>query len=211
VGALDAGPDGHFGLTCRLGRLADRADRVDVRPRDAAGQADRQPDGLPGGVRARPFAGAGHVGNSGGLGQRADAQKEARLSSVGQACPGSGSSLRDGEAIPARESREARSLQDHRHRDPQEREGCCGGSAVGVLMDDSVPLLSAAQRLGEPAIASLLEPVLAAGFSGGLIHAIAFAVGFGIITFLHVVFGELAPRASPSPGPRGPPCSWRRS
>lgn len=50
--------------------------------------------------------------------------------------------------------------------------------------------------LGEPAIASLLEPVLAAaGFSEGLIHVIAFAVGFGIITFLHVVFGELAPKS----------------
>ena len=50
--------------------------------------------------------------------------------------------------------------------------------------------------LGEPAIASLLEPVLAAaGFSESLIHAIAFAVGFGIITFLHVVFGELAPKS----------------
>ncbi|MEJ7840715.1 MAG: hemolysin family protein [Rubrobacter sp.] len=50
--------------------------------------------------------------------------------------------------------------------------------------------------LGEPAISSLLEPVLAtAGLSEGLIHAIAFAVGFGIITFLHVVFGELAPKS----------------
>src|SRR5215210_7061783 len=50
--------------------------------------------------------------------------------------------------------------------------------------------------LGEPAIASLLEPVLAAaGFSEGLIHVTAFAVGFGINTFLHVVFGELAPKS----------------
>jgi CBS domain containing-hemolysin-like protein len=50
--------------------------------------------------------------------------------------------------------------------------------------------------LGEPAIASLLEPVLAAaGFSEALIHTIAFAVGFGIITFLHVVFGELAAKS----------------
>jgi CBS domain containing-hemolysin-like protein len=50
--------------------------------------------------------------------------------------------------------------------------------------------------LGEPAIASLLEPVLAAaGFSEALIHATAFAVGFAIITFLHVVFGELAPKS----------------
>jgi CBS domain containing-hemolysin-like protein len=50
--------------------------------------------------------------------------------------------------------------------------------------------------LGEPAIASLLEPVLsAAGFSEALIHAVAFAVGFAVITFLHVVFGELAPKS----------------
>ncbi|MDP9425318.1 MAG: hemolysin family protein [Actinomycetota bacterium] len=50
--------------------------------------------------------------------------------------------------------------------------------------------------LGEPAIGRLLEPVLAAlGFSESLIHAVAFATGFGIITFLHVVFGELAPKS----------------
>jgi magnesium and cobalt exporter, CNNM family len=58
--------------------------------------------------------------------------------------------------------------------------------------------------LGEPAIASLLEPVLAAaGFSEGLIHAIAFAVGFGIITFLHVVFGELAAKSVAIAKPEG--------
>ncbi len=58
--------------------------------------------------------------------------------------------------------------------------------------------------LGEPAIASLLEPVLAAaGFSEGLIHAIAFAVGFGIITFLHVVFGELAAKSVAIARPEG--------
>jgi magnesium and cobalt exporter, CNNM family len=58
--------------------------------------------------------------------------------------------------------------------------------------------------LGEPAIASLLEPVLAAaGFSEGLIHATAFAVGFGIITFLHVVFGELAAKSVAIAKPEG--------
>jgi CBS domain containing-hemolysin-like protein len=58
--------------------------------------------------------------------------------------------------------------------------------------------------LGEPAIASLLEPVLAAaGFSEALIHAIAFAVGFGIITFLHVVFGELAAKSVAIAKPEG--------
>ena len=67
--------------------------------------------------------------------------------------------------------------------------------------------------LGEPAIASLLEPVLAAaGLSEGLIHAIAFAVGFGIITFLHVVFGELAPKsvAIARTGVSGVRSSWLR-
>ncbi|CAA9489937.1 MAG: Hemolysins and related proteins containing CBS domains [uncultured Rubrobacteraceae bacterium] len=58
--------------------------------------------------------------------------------------------------------------------------------------------------LGEPAIARLLEPVLAAlGFSESLIHAVAFAIGFGIITFLHVVFGELAPKSFAIQKPEG--------
>ena len=47
---------------------------------------------------------------------------------------------------------------------------------------------------GEPAIASLLEPALEPVFPPGIIHLVAFGVGFGIITFLHVVFGELAPK-----------------
>lgn len=48
--------------------------------------------------------------------------------------------------------------------------------------------------VGEPAVASLLEPVLGAVLPAGLVHLVAFAVGFGIVTFLHVVFGELAPK-----------------
>ena len=48
--------------------------------------------------------------------------------------------------------------------------------------------------VGEPAVAALLEPVLAGIVPAGLIHLIAFAVGFSVITFLHVVFGELAPK-----------------
>ena len=48
--------------------------------------------------------------------------------------------------------------------------------------------------VGEPAVASLIEPVLEPVLSEGLIHLVAFAIGFGIITFLHVVFGELAPK-----------------
>jgi CBS domain containing-hemolysin-like protein len=48
--------------------------------------------------------------------------------------------------------------------------------------------------VGEPAVAALLEPVLESVLPAGAIHVVAFAVGFGFITFLHVVFGELAPK-----------------
>ncbi|WP_254823969.1 hemolysin family protein [Haloglomus halophilum] len=48
--------------------------------------------------------------------------------------------------------------------------------------------------VGEPAVASLLEPVLAPLLPTNLIHLVAFAIGFSLITFLHVVFGELAPK-----------------
>lgn len=51
--------------------------------------------------------------------------------------------------------------------------------------------------LGEPAIATLLTPFL---FKWGLtspalVHTISFVTAFGLITFLHVVFGELAPKS----------------
>jgi len=50
--------------------------------------------------------------------------------------------------------------------------------------------------LGEPAVADLLTPL----FQGwgiesmALVHTISFALAFAIITFLHVVLGELAPK-----------------
>jgi len=47
---------------------------------------------------------------------------------------------------------------------------------------------------GEPAVASLIEPVLGAVLPPGLVHLVAFGIGFGLITFLHVVFCELAPK-----------------
>jgi len=48
--------------------------------------------------------------------------------------------------------------------------------------------------VGEPAVASLIEPVLEPILPMNLIHLVAFAIGFSVITFLHVVFGELAPK-----------------
>jgi CBS domain containing-hemolysin-like protein len=47
-----------------------------------------------------------------------------------------------------------------------------------------------------PAFAHLIEPLLAPlGIPEGSIHIIAFAAAFGVITFLLVVFGELAPKS----------------
>jgi CBS domain containing-hemolysin-like protein len=51
--------------------------------------------------------------------------------------------------------------------------------------------------IGEPVFASLLQPVMRALQieSPQLQHSIAFAVGFSVITFLHIVAGELAPKS----------------
>jgi CBS domain containing-hemolysin-like protein len=51
--------------------------------------------------------------------------------------------------------------------------------------------------IGEPVFASLLEPVLnlLQIESEQLRHSLSFAVGFSLITFLHIVAGELAPKS----------------
>ena len=51
--------------------------------------------------------------------------------------------------------------------------------------------------IGEPAFARLLEPVLGAiGInSPDLVHGIAFVFAFCVISFLHIVVGELAPKS----------------
>ncbi|MFY0578877.1 hemolysin family protein [Cystobacter fuscus] len=85
------------------------------------------------------------------------------------------------------------------------------GSATAMKMVDKLDAyLSATQFgitlaslglgwLGEPAFAHLLEPLLlkvvpeAAGPT--LAHSISVAVAFAIITFLHIVLGELAPKS----------------
>jgi len=80
-----------------------------------------------------------------------------------------------------------------------------GATALSEILDDLDDYLAVTQLgitiaslglgwAGEPAIAALLEPVLAAVLPAGAIHLVAFAVGFSLITFLHVVFGELAPK-----------------
>jgi putative hemolysin len=51
---------------------------------------------------------------------------------------------------------------------------------------------------GEPALARLVEPLVAAALPDAraevAAHAVAFTTAFGLITFLHVVFGELIPK-----------------
>jgi CBS domain containing-hemolysin-like protein len=51
--------------------------------------------------------------------------------------------------------------------------------------------------LGEPAVAALLTPLLynLGLVSPALVYTISFVISFGFITFLHVVFGELAPKS----------------
>jgi CBS domain containing-hemolysin-like protein len=48
--------------------------------------------------------------------------------------------------------------------------------------------------LGEPAIAHLLEGPLQGRVSDAVLHTISFTIAFSIITFLHIVLGELAPK-----------------
>jgi CBS domain containing-hemolysin-like protein len=51
--------------------------------------------------------------------------------------------------------------------------------------------------VGEPVFMALLQPVMKALqiHSAHLQHTIAFVVGFSVITFLHIVLGELAPKS----------------
>lgn len=49
--------------------------------------------------------------------------------------------------------------------------------------------------LGEPAVASVIEPLFKLlSIPENFLHPAALVIGFGVITFLHVVFGELAPK-----------------
>ena len=49
--------------------------------------------------------------------------------------------------------------------------------------------------VGEPAFARLLLPLFGGYLSGGIRHAIAAAIAFSVITVLHIVMGELAPKS----------------
>ncbi|PSP87588.1 cobalt transporter [Halobacteriales archaeon QS_4_66_20] len=85
------------------------------------------------------------------------------------------------------------------------KEGRAGSGALRQAVDNLDDYLATTQLgitiaslglgwVGEPAVAALFEPVLEPVLPAGTLHLVAFAIGFSIITFLHVVFGELAPK-----------------
>jgi CBS domain containing-hemolysin-like protein len=60
--------------------------------------------------------------------------------------------------------------------------------------------------VGEPAIADLINPLVAlfpATLRAGVAHSISAAIAFALITFLHVVVGELAPKSIALQNPEG--------
>jgi CBS domain containing-hemolysin-like protein len=50
--------------------------------------------------------------------------------------------------------------------------------------------------IGEPAVARLIEsPLTALGVPSLAVHTVSFVIAFAVITFLHIVLGELAPKS----------------
>ncbi|WP_435074485.1 hemolysin family protein [Halorubrum sp. HHNYT27] len=84
-------------------------------------------------------------------------------------------------------------------------EGRAGSGALQDVMEGLDDYLAATQLgitiaslglgwIGEPAVAALIEPALGSLLPESAVHLVSFAIGFSVITFLHVVFGELAPK-----------------
>jgi CBS domain containing-hemolysin-like protein len=89
--------------------------------------------------------------------------------------------------------------------DQMVEEGRAGAGTLRDALDSLDDYLAATQLgitvaslglgwIGEPAVAALIEPVLGSVLPPGTTHLVAVGVGFGVVTFLHVVFGELAPK-----------------
>ena len=86
-------------------------------------------------------------------------------------------------------------------------EGKRGAKNASLIAHDVNSYLSACQLgitlaslalgwLGEPAISELLHPLFALfGLPAGAVSAISFAIGFIIVTALHIVVGELIPKS----------------
>ncbi|MBW2267215.1 MAG: HlyC/CorC family transporter [Deltaproteobacteria bacterium] len=87
-------------------------------------------------------------------------------------------------------------------------EGRRGAKAAAAAIRDLDDAIAATQLgitiasiglgfVGEPALAHLIEPALVAVSLGSaaVLHTVSLVVSFSIVTFLHVVVGELAPKA----------------
>jgi putative hemolysin len=85
------------------------------------------------------------------------------------------------------------------------RAGAAAAKAIATRLDSyiaatqfGITLASLALGwIGEPALARLLEPPfqsVLAGFAPAAAHGVAIGVAFAIITGLHIIFGELAPK-----------------
>src|SRR5262245_60477397 len=92
-------------------------------------------------------------------------------------------------------------------------EGSKGASSVLAQLDRIDEYLSACQLgitmasigigfLGEPAIADLIEPLFG-GLSHGVAVAISVAIAYTLVTTLHVVIGEQAPKMFAISKPEG--------
>ena len=88
------------------------------------------------------------------------------------------------------------------------REGVRGSVAAQSAIQNLDAYLSATQLgitlaslglgwIGEPAFASLISPLLGAVgiWSENAVHNVALTIAFALITFLHIVLGELAPKS----------------
>src|SRR5437762_2009106 len=88
-------------------------------------------------------------------------------------------------------------------------EGSAGAAAALRLLDDPTLFISAVQLgvtlaslalgwIGEPTLAGLLEPIAERiatdGWTAYIAHGLAVGIAFVLITFLHVVLGELVPK-----------------
>ena len=100
-------------------------------------------------------------------------------------------------------------------------EGHRGARAVRRAVTDPDSYIAATQLgitmasiglgwIGEPALASMIQPrcrLLPAHIAEATAHSIAVAIAFAIITALHIVLGELAPKTIALERPRRRRCS----
>ncbi len=84
-----------------------------------------------------------------------------------------------------------------------------GGASLALKMSNSLDTYLSATQLGitfsslalgwigEPALAKIIESNFSSFFAGDsvLLHTVSFIIAFAIVTFLHVVFGEIVPKS----------------